>query len=131
MPRRIPASSYELSTYNKLFLLLNALTSMVALAVAYPMSGEMMGHSSVAKREEEAGAIYRYDEKRSVRAEEEAAGVYFTITYDEDKKRAEDEEASADFCCYDDDRTGRSKRSEEEAVGYATLQYNEGQKRAE
>ncbi|KAG2134402.1 uncharacterized protein EDB93DRAFT_1254522 [Suillus bovinus] len=55
------------------FFLLNALASMVALAVAYPMSGEIMG-PSVAKRED-------------VAPEDEAAGVYFPISYDDDDKK--------------------------------------------
>ncbi|KAG1760932.1 hypothetical protein EDD22DRAFT_970864, partial [Suillus occidentalis] len=57
----------------QLSLLLIALTSMLALAVAYPMSEEMM---AVAKRE----------------AFEVSAPV----------SRAEEEEAYAAFCCYDD-----------------------------
>ncbi|KIK42007.1 hypothetical protein CY34DRAFT_12639 [Suillus luteus UH-Slu-Lm8-n1] len=60
-------------------LLLNALASMVALAVAYPMSGEMMG--PVAKREEEA------------------RGVYFPISYDEKERRGKYSRPSVTLRC--------------------------------
>ncbi|KAG1772734.1 hypothetical protein EDD22DRAFT_947300 [Suillus occidentalis] len=134
---------------------------MVALAVAYPMSGEMM---AVAKREEEARGVYfpiSYEDKKrgkyswsSLRgqealqvfmavsntamltylssrrrgcwrllpdqlrgqealqvfkavAEDEAAGVYFPISY-EDKKRAEDEAAGVYFpISYEDKKRGK------------------------
>ncbi|KAG1772733.1 hypothetical protein EDD22DRAFT_965633 [Suillus occidentalis] len=104
-------------------LLLNALASMVALAVAYPMSGEMM---AVAKREEEAIGAYLtnpYDEDKkrgkyswpspkmrllvstsqlltttrnaATEEEEEAIGAYLTNPYDEDKKRGKSEDEAA------------------------------------
>ncbi|KAG1827228.1 uncharacterized protein BJ212DRAFT_39829 [Suillus subaureus] len=88
-------------------LLLNALVSMVALAVAYPMPGVITG-SSVAKRKNEAASgVYfpiSYDDDKK-RSEDEALGVYFPISYDDDKKRSEDEALGVYFpISYDDDK---------------------------
>ncbi|KAG1810539.1 uncharacterized protein BJ212DRAFT_1377350 [Suillus subaureus] len=71
-------------------LLLNALASMVVLAVAYPMSGVDTG-SFVAKRDSDEVAVaafwpityYGDDDKK--RTEDEALGVYFPISYGDDK----------------------------------------------
>ncbi|KAG1722555.1 hypothetical protein EDD22DRAFT_974568 [Suillus occidentalis] len=103
---------------------------MMALAVAYPMSGEIMGQSSVAKRE--ALEISTYDQ--TIRAEEEAAGVYFTISY-EDKKRGKYSWPSMKMrrlmlpSVATTTVPPRRAATEEEAVGYSSLFYNEGQKR--
>ncbi|KAG1782561.1 hypothetical protein EV702DRAFT_1275094 [Suillus placidus] len=93
-------------------LLLNALASMVVLAVAYPIIIviNIQYHVAVAKREDEARGVYfpiSYDDDkkrcktkllgstsrlattttRSAATEDEALGVYFPISYDDDKKR--------------------------------------------
>ncbi|KAG1793750.1 uncharacterized protein BJ212DRAFT_1490311 [Suillus subaureus] len=82
-------------------LLFNVLAFMVVLAVAYPMSGAITERSSVARREDEA------------------RGVYFPISYDNNKKRSEDDAILYPMLLKE--RSYKSERSEDDAILYPVL----------
>ncbi|KAG1820976.1 uncharacterized protein BJ212DRAFT_1336690 [Suillus subaureus] len=82
-------------------LLFNVLAFMVVLAVAYPMSGAITERSSVARHEDEA------------------RGVYFPISYDNNKKCSED-----DVILYPmllKERSSALERSEDDVILYPML----------